>query len=501
MSGGPLYGLVFVLSLAAYVLAFLSWRRERPRAAIAFLLAGGFCLRLYAAGDGFLHSWDERFHALVAKNLIAHPFRPMLYDVPLLPYEPGAWTENHVWLHKPPLALWLMALSMTVVGVNELAVRLPSLLLSTAGIYATYRMGAAWKGVGVGLLAASLQSVNSFLILLAAGWVATDHPDTVLVALVGLATATVAVGGPSTGAFAVLGALSGLGVLGKSLPGLLPLPLGLAWHWGGHVPRGALLARTALALAVCVVVALPWSLYSAHAFPVESALEHDYTLRHFVEPLEGHQGSALYYFGQLPKVYGELIYLALLWFLWRLARGGGGGRGPVERALALWMLLPYAIFSLAATKMPGYVMVAAPAVFLIQAACCAWLRQRWGGSRGRRLGIALALSGLIALPVRTVLDGLRLFRPYDRQPTWAENLRQLGTRLAGSRAVVLGSPRPIEAMFYTSQTAYSFVPDRRTVESLQARGYRVLICDSPGLGSSHRGWPGVEYVTAGCDRP
>jgi hypothetical protein len=36
------------------------------------------------------------------------------------------------------------------------------------------------------------------------------------------------------------------------------------------------------------------------------------------------------------------------------------------RLLALWVTIPYAVFSFTATKMPSYVAVAAPAVFLIE---------------------------------------------------------------------------------------------------------------------------------------
>ena len=56
-------------------------------------------------------------------------------------------------------------------------------------------------------------------------------------------------------------------------------------------------------------------------------------------------------------------------------------------------------------------------------------------------------------------------------------------------------------MFYTSQTAYRSAPDRASVEALQARGYRVLVCDTPDLAPDGRGWPGVEYLTAGCAGP
>jgi len=37
------------------------------------LILCGFILRFYTASDLFLHSWDECYHALVAKNLIQHP--------------------------------------------------------------------------------------------------------------------------------------------------------------------------------------------------------------------------------------------------------------------------------------------------------------------------------------------------------------------------------------------------------------------------------------------
>lgn len=478
------------VALLAYALCFWSWWRGRRTAAIAWLLAGGLGLRLYAAYDGCLHPWDERFHALVAKNLMAHPLRPTLYDVPLLPYDPRNWLENHVWLHKPPLMLWLAALSMAGLGVGELALRLPSLLLSTAALYATYRVGRAWKGHGVGLLAAFFQSVNAFLVLLAAGWVATDHVDTGIISFVGLAVAATAVAGPRPRSLAALGALSGLAVLSKGLPGLLPLPVGLAWHWRS-VSAPALLRRGSLALAACLAVALPWWLYAARAFPAEAAWEWSYDARHFVEPLEGHGGSALFHLALLPRIYGELVYLPLLWWIYRLAKGQ---REPAALALSVWILLPYLVFSLAASKMPAYVMIASPAVFVVQAAFCARLREAGGANAWRRLGLGVLLAAMLVLPVRILLNDLRLYRDHDRHPAWAARLKRLGSRLSGTRAVIFGSPRPIETMFYTSQVAYAIVPERATVEGLQQQGYRVLVWDTPDLPADRRNWPGVEYL-------
>jgi len=489
----------FALGAAAlsYVLALVAWRRGRPGLAAGLVVAGGLGLRLYASCDDYLHAWDERFHALVARNLMAHPLRPTLYETPLLPFDYRNWQENEVWLHKPPLVLWLMALAMARFGVGVLALRLPSLLLSSAATYATYRIGLAFRGHDVGLVAAFLHSANPFLVLLAAGWFATDHVDVGLVSFVTLAAAAGVAVRPRPASFVTAGLLSGLALLSKGLPGLLALPVVFLWH-AGNVPAARRARLTALALVACLAVAAPWWIHTSVAFPKEAAWERDYDLRHLIEPLEGHRGSFLYHVARMPKIFGELVYLPLLYWLFRLVRGP---RDPKALALTAWILVPYAFFSLVASKMPAYVMVAAPAVFLVVATGCAWLLEQWRGGAGRRWILALGLAALLLPPVRILLNDLRLFREHQRRPAWVVELEQLRERLAGQRAVILGSPRPIETMFYTAQVAYERVPDRPTVESLQKRGYRVLVYEAPALSPDQRGWPDVEYLSPATASP
>jgi 4-amino-4-deoxy-L-arabinose transferase len=475
----------------SYGLALVAARKRRPGLAAGLVVAGGLALRLYASCDDYLHAWDERFHALVARNLMAHPLRPTLYDTPLLPYDPRDWQQSAVWLHKPPFVPWLMALAMAGLGVGEMALRLPSLVLSAASTYATYRIGLVFGGYTVGLVAAFLHSANAFLVLLAAGWFATDHVDTALVSLVTLAVAAGVAGRPRPASFAAAGFLSGLALLSKGLPGLLALPVVGLWH-AGKAPARRLAGLLGLALVACVALAAPWWLYTNAAFPVEAAWERDYDLRHLTEPLEGHSGSAFYHAARMPKIFGELVHLPLLFGLGRLARRP---RDPRALAVTAWIVIPYAVFSLAASKMPAYVMVAAPAVFLVVATACAWLLDEWRGSPTRKWIVGLGLAALLGPPVRILLNDLRLFREHERQPAWAVELEQLGRRLAGQRVVILGSPRPIETMFYTSQVAYERVPDRPTVESLQEQGYRVLVYESETLSPEQRGWRGVEYLS------
>src|SRR3989304_1374435 len=101
-----------------------SWRKFNSKQytfSIFLLLLAGLILRIYISSDFYLHSWDERFHALVAKNLINHHLKPTLYDNPILQYDYKCWVGNHIWVHKQPLSLWTIALSLWIFGINEIA--------------------------------------------------------------------------------------------------------------------------------------------------------------------------------------------------------------------------------------------------------------------------------------------------------------------------------------------------------------------------------------------
>ena len=108
---------------------------------LTLLVLLAFLLRLYLSlKEPYLHDWDERFHALVARNMMDHPFKPMLKANPVIYQDPFAWCCNHIWLHKQPLFLWQMALSMKIFGVAEWAMRLPSILMGSLMVLFLYRI-------------------------------------------------------------------------------------------------------------------------------------------------------------------------------------------------------------------------------------------------------------------------------------------------------------------------------------------------------------------------
>ena len=495
-----IWGVTAVLLAALLVhRALLAHRGGNDGQAILAILAAGLLLRLYAGTDLFLHCWDERYHALVAKHLLAHPGTPTLYDPPALPYDYRDWRANHVWLHKPPLALWLMAaglwLSQALMGMagGEIAMRVPGLLLAVASIYFPYRIGAYLCGRQAGLLAAFLHATHGYLLQLPGGRAPVDQIDNDLIFCVelGIFLSVLYLETGRRWLVPAVGSSVGLAVLTKWLPGLLAVPVFLALAWGKERPR-----RLALDLALigltAVAVVLPWQIYANLTFPREAHWESAYNLRHLIVPVEGLGGSPLFYLTRMARYFGELVYLCLIWFLVELARE----RQPKMMRLAAWLLLPYLSFSLAATKMAGYVMTAAPALFLVEALFWLWLLnldpRPWPGwQRGLRWA---ALALLIVLPLRYTLERLKLSPAYDRNPPWVRAMRELPARIGPGKVVLLNVDRPIETMFYTPYLAYAKTATPQQIAQLRRDGFRVIAFDDGRLPSAVRASPGLEVM-------
>lgn len=471
---------VLTAGAALIVAGVVAAARQRPRTALALIVALGTLLRLFAAADAFPHLWDEAFHAVVAKHCMVNPLKPMLYQAPALPYDYHDWLANHVWLHKPPLALWLIAASYHLFGINEFALRAPSIALSAAMIVLIYRMGVMLWDWRHGLLAAALCAVNAHLIDLASGRDATDHVDLLLVALV------------TAGAYAALraatalrplradlatGILTGLACLAKGLPGLF-----IAGLWGVAVASHHLsLRRDAVralrVAAIALAIAAPWMLYTRWAFPLESAWENSYSLRHLFEALEGHAKPWHFYLGRLAIWLGPVAWIAVPWAIVRLVRRPAP---PALIFVLLWFGIPHLLFSLVATKMPAYVTITAGAAFLLIAFLLldapAVLAAR-ANRRALRPLLQGVLLLVLLLPAKRTLKQLHLRGRYDSRPAWAQQLRDLAADCPNPDAVIFAVPNHIEAMFYGNFTAYNYLPPRDVVERLLASGREIAVFD------------------------
>ncbi|MGI4865025.1 MAG: ArnT family glycosyltransferase [Janthinobacterium lividum] len=490
--------ITYILGLGAVLLAGASagaWWRGQQGWAMALLLGAALLLRLLMAGlDPFLHDWDERYHALVARNLMTHPGRPMLRAEPVLPYDYQNWSINHIWLHKQPLFLWQMALSLRAFGVNVLALRLPSALLGTLVLWPVYRLGRlVFEDPLVGYLGAVLATFAYYQLEQVSGAIGMDHND---VAFLVYVTASIWAyyeyrASARPGRWLVLvGVLAGAAVLCKWLPGLLvyagwgfDLLLGLRQR--PKPPLVPELRRLLAALAVTVALVLPWQLYTAWRFPMESAYELAYNARHFTYPVEGHGGPWYYHFRMLPKHYGLVLGLVIV--------GMGLALRPARRRAALPLLvmvgLIFVFFTLAATKMYSYTYVVSLLLLLLAALPLA-TAARWLGRQPRSTGWRLGLGG-VGLAIVLLAD-LRPWsivayhfqeQAYEMMPgalnrpvreANAALYRQLAQEVPPGYTVVNAPDgSDVEAMFFSGRNVYGSPLSEGEMRIVRARGVKL----------------------------
>jgi 4-amino-4-deoxy-L-arabinose transferase len=275
----------------------------------------------------------------------------------------------------------------------------------------------------------------------------------------------------------LIGITTGIAVLTKWLPGLIVLPVLFVLLLQEKSWTSALY-RCLIVLALAIIVFMPWQVYIYSVYPQEAAWENYFNgYRHIFEPLEGHEGAIWYQILEMPRVFGELIYIPLALFFFGLYKEKFKS---MHFALAIWLILPYFFFSLVATKMPGYVMISAPAVFIILSYTFWDLYQRLSEFRYKKVAIFL-LALLIILPIRYTFERVRPFRDIDRNPVWAQELRTLQTKVGNTKAAVFNVEHNIEAMFYAKVSAYPFIPNLQQVAQAQSRGFRIFIYDSPDI--------------------
>ncbi len=458
-----------------FFFAFKFYKRKEYNKALYLIIVSGFILRLFAASDLFLHPWDERYHALVSKNIINHPLVPTLYDKPVLDYDYRSWGANHIWLHKPPMTLWLLAFSMKIFGINEIALRLPSIILSSLVILFIFFIGKRVFNEKVGIIACFFWAINGFLIELAGGKRATDHVDTVVIFFISLGI-YLSFNYLKKGTKIILlliGIVTGLAVLTKWLTGLMIIPVLFILLLHKNNFKNAFL-KSIIVFVISLIIFLPWQIYIHQAFPKEAIWEHDLYSKHIFEAVEGHSGSIFFHLLNMPRIFGELIYIPIVFFLYQLYKQRQDYK---MLAISVWFILPYLFFSLVASKMQAFVMISSPAVFLILAYFCWYLIDNINLFKYKKLIIALVIL-LILLPVRYSLERMKPFKNYDINPDWARELRALNNLINDENSVLFNVKRPIEAMFYSRFTAYSFIPTQEQIRELKEESYKIVVLDN-----------------------
>jgi 4-amino-4-deoxy-L-arabinose transferase len=452
-------------------------------------LAGILCLAIFlrlwmCLNVPYLHEWDERYHALVAKNLLLHPLKPTLYETPLFDYDYREWASNHIWLSKPPLPLWLMAASIKFWGTTEWAVRFPSLLLSLGSVLLTWRIARDLIGPVSALWAAFFHAIHGLILEVAAGRVSSDHVETMFLFWMGMGFLFLSryFNAPSKRTSfkfsALIGLSTGLAFMCKWTAAFL-----LPTIW---VTLGLLSGRRSIgwikdiATMMCIfaIITMPWIIYIFQYYPLEASAMINGVFSPIANTVQGHTGNAFFYLDKARIIFGEAIYLPMIWLSAIVLRDKWTTRYGMSNRMLLfcWIMLPIILFSIAATKRPTYLLPAAPAFFMLTALFMRFITQNRQRQRYPRILVGLVWVALAFLPVRYSIERLKIFHQPKTTQNWCLSLKALAKQeaLNGEKTVLFNEPHPIEAMFYTGFTAYSWMPDYKEVNRLKEEGWRVI---------------------------
>ncbi len=422
------------------------------------LIASGV-LVLRNLGHSGITYWDEGFHAVVARNLTKHPLKFTLYDQPWLPYNYKGWGENHIWLHKPPVAMWTIWLSHLIFGINTFALRLPSAISLVVTTWLTYRIASDLFDKRAGLIAAFLQAFNPFLFESVHGYRYSDHIDIALLLWVQVSCWFLlrAIRTGKQRNYILSGVAMGIAYLSKSYLALIAFGIAFAvWcvkrgkqiyyerrvsdNDGQSEATGAKirvrLSDIGLQLLAAIATVAPWVIYCLIYYRKEFLWEHKRVLDHLNTDVESWGASwdrplfdymPLFY----PVFYAVLVaavlcLIVVMFKRWQLA----------ELFVLAWGIGVIVPHTLAETKTPSATMIAVPPLLMCLAAVIsrAWQRRDWIYTSiwiAGMLAITIISGGRTLVRSRDQFDGLKKIAPFIQTNFWiVEQLIGFGILLA-----------------------------------------------------------------------
>jgi 4-amino-4-deoxy-L-arabinose transferase-like glycosyltransferase len=339
----------------------------KTHATIICICLFGLLLRLFFANiDPFLHPWDEKFHALVASNMVANPLLPILRQNPILPYDANSWCCNYVWLHKQPLFMWQMAVSMKLFGFNTFAMRLPSAIMGTISIVLVYRICLLLTfNKNTAIIASLLMCFCNYQLELISGYNGMDHNDVafsfyILASCWAFAEKTTKDKLLHT---VLIGVFAGCAVLNKWLVGLLIfLPYGLLVLQHMVQTKSIRPIKSILiSLACCAIICLPWQLYILYYHHDLALFEYRYNALHISNALEEHKGDNWFYYNRFVDYFGYGIGLLIGVGFIIVIKFKKQFNPTIHFSLWLSILIVFLFFSIIVqTKMPSYFFIVVP---------------------------------------------------------------------------------------------------------------------------------------------
>lgn len=495
-------GVLFCVSLFFHL-------KEKNRFALFFLLCTALSLFIFAALlDPYLNLWDERIHALVAKNSMDNLLKPEFFQHPYVTEcNYLNWTSAHIWLHKQPLFIWQMALSMKLFGVNEFAVRLPSVLMAAGSVLIGYRIGKLLINEKVAYYTAISITFSWFLLNLVSGYEGIEHNDVCFFFYVSASLWSFIEYFQSNRKWKWviwIGFFAGCAVLTKWLTGLL-----VFFTWGvyilatyGFKIKQWKWTHILTAVVICSIIFIPWQIYIITHYYDAALFEYQYNSKHLFEQIEGQNTHFFFHFEKIPYLYlghkqltpeGTTSLRTLVIILNAVILIFGLSRlvffikkRNIRITILSTLLFIYLFFSFATTKMPAYTLIIGMIWFISLGMFIDFIMQcisLWVRKKSIKMMIQTFFLLLFSF---YMLNFTRIRNQHTDDTIWRQDMitnkatflrikeqlppNAIVFNLRGS-GIYGHNGQYIEASFYIDRDVYPLPPKKETIQTLKSKGF------------------------------
>ncbi len=300
------------------------------------------------------------------------------------------WTSGstNFWIAKPPLYMWLMALSYQLFGFSNFSTRLISPIFGLLAMIMVYYLGKMLYNQKTGFAAAMI--LGTFVTF----FIFASHAMTdimfVFFITAGIYFILTSESGKRANWYAALaGAFFGLALMTKQIQAfLLPMIVIIYFLITKKSPRFLFTKRFALFIGVALLIFMPWVIYMLLQFgPIFSEWYFMYSgVVRATNPIEGHDGGVLYYLTYLVTRENP-VWIAALPFGIGLSTYAAFKRSKPDTLLVVWLIVVLGLFTFAQTKLYWYILPAFPAFALLIGHLFAWLHEKVQQKRKNKTAI------------------------------------------------------------------------------------------------------------------
>lgn len=360
---------------------------------ILCLIAICLYLFVFKLGDVSLWETDEPIYGEVAKGILRFS------DWITLRF------NYQEWFDKPPLYFWITAFFYRLFGWNEFTTRIASALFGIAHVVLVYFLGRVLFNKRVGLFSALILA-TSLQFIVQSRLALVDVPLSFFISL-SLLFFYLGYANPHVKKYYLFSACSMAfatltkGPIGVLLPAFIIL---IYLTLARNLPRLKTMKLPWMIL-IFLAIAAPWYIieFIRHGWVFVDKFFLLRTVTRFATPFEGHTGPVYYYFAVLFLGFFPWSSFLPLSFFYLLKKNTSENASEREKHffLLIWIALIFIFFSLAQSKLPGY-------IFPLYSACAlsvGWLWDKFAvsklpaRSKGSYVSFGFFFTILVALMV------------------------------------------------------------------------------------------------------